>query len=311
MDLPGFMTRYERFVTTFPDRAGNVATHVAARDDIARQMSDANLTVWRQDFATNGLAQQNVVGIEWGTHRDEWVVVAAHYDSYSNDCVVASQANQPLACAGRKATQGAYDNGSGTTLVLETARLLANRTPTYTLAFALLDGEERGLEGAQAFVKAATEGTPWGPVSLRAAVVSDMFGLTWPGIRAPVHFYGNSPGEKSLVKDIAAELQVPDQMLTFDGLPGSGDDAIFAGQQIPTGAFDSDFSSMGTPSSLPPLANPSGGPTPGVYPFWHQVDTWDTMTAMAGSRQALAAGFGTALEMEWRLAWGLGQGHEV
>jgi hypothetical protein len=315
LDVPAFMARYQAFATAFPDRAGNVPTHVAARDAIAATLRSAGLEVWRQDFTgsgdlTGGLPEQNVIGILWGEHRDEWVVVGAHYDTYSNDCTVASRVQQPQACPGRRVTQGAYDNGSGTALVLETARLLANRTPTYTLAFALLDGEERGLEGAQALVKAATEGTPWGPVTLRAAVTSDMFGLTWPGVQAPVHFYGNSAAQTTLVRTAAKEMGIPDKMMDYAGLPGGGDDAVFAGQGIPTGAFDSDFSSMGAPSNLPNLTVLQGRLV-GVYPFWHQADTWDSMTLMAGSPQALAAGFGTALGMEWRVAWGLAQGAPV
>lgn len=48
---------------------------------------------------------------------------------------------------------GANDDGSGTAVILELARVLAQRRNEYTIVFALFGGEEQGLIGSQHFVK--------------------------------------------------------------------------------------------------------------------------------------------------------------
>lgn len=77
----------------------------------------------------------NTVGEIPGAEKpDEFVVVGAHIDSWDLG-------------------QGTTDNGTGTCVVLETARLLmkAGIKPKRTIRFVLFSGEEQGLHGSRAY----------------------------------------------------------------------------------------------------------------------------------------------------------------
>ena len=82
---------------------------------------------------------RNAVAIQRGTERpDEVVIVQGHIDSRASD-VMDFTSDAP----------GANDDGSGTALVLEAARVLsAGQYPT-TIIYALLSGEEQGLHGGR------------------------------------------------------------------------------------------------------------------------------------------------------------------
>ena len=71
---------------------------------------------------------------------DEWVIIGAHLDSWDYG-------------------MGAQDNGAGTAMVLEAARALAQLTgaPRRSVRFALWGGEEQGLLGSAAYVRAHSQ----------------------------------------------------------------------------------------------------------------------------------------------------------
>jgi hypothetical protein len=106
---------------------------------------------WLREWYT-GLEQgpvlTNIIGERLGTvHPDEYVYATAHYDSISGD-------SDPLELA-----PGADDNGSGSTALLELARVLAPYDNRRSLRFAFFDAEEWGLLGSQYHVnRIATEG---------------------------------------------------------------------------------------------------------------------------------------------------------
>lgn len=78
----------------------------------------------------------DIPGTEW---PDEFVIVSAHLDSW----------NGP-------GSQGCTDNGTGSAVTMEAARLLmaANARPKRTIRFILWTGEEQGLLGSRAYVEA-------------------------------------------------------------------------------------------------------------------------------------------------------------
>jgi hypothetical protein len=78
---------------------------------------------------TSGIA----VGIKHGPAK-RTIVIGGHIDSAGPEI------------------PGADDDGSGTAVVLETARVLCQRQPQSTLVFACFGGEEEGLEGSRYFV---------------------------------------------------------------------------------------------------------------------------------------------------------------
>lgn len=81
---------------------------------------------------------RNAVAIQRGTERpDEVIIVQAHYDTRVSD-VMNGEADSP----------GANDDGSGSVMVIEAARILSQRQYPSTIIYALLTGEEQGLIGA-------------------------------------------------------------------------------------------------------------------------------------------------------------------
>lgn len=88
-------------------------------------------------FLPGPLLAYNTVGEIRGSDRaDEIVVLGAHLDSWDLG-------------------QGTLDNGTGTSVILEVARLLSESgvKPRRTIRFVLFTGEEQGLHGSKAFVR--------------------------------------------------------------------------------------------------------------------------------------------------------------
>jgi hypothetical protein len=82
---------------------------------------------------------RNVVAIQRGSERpNEVVIVQGHIDSRASD-VMDAVSDAP----------GANDDGSGTALVVEAARVLSRNTYPTTIVYALLTGEEQGLYGGR------------------------------------------------------------------------------------------------------------------------------------------------------------------
>ncbi|MCK4594727.1 M28 family peptidase, partial [bacterium] len=122
---------------------------------------------WLPDWLPVGeqsLAMTNVIGERRGTtHPDEYVYATAHYDSISGD-------SDPMVLA-----PGADDNGSGSTALLELARILAPYENQRTLRIAFFDAEEWGLLGSHYHVnRIASEGYDViGAINLDMIVWSD------------------------------------------------------------------------------------------------------------------------------------------
>ncbi len=105
---------------------------------------------------------RNAVAIQRGTERpDEVIIVQAHYDSRVTD---------PL--DGTSVAPGANDDGSGSVMVLEAARILSQREYPSTIIYALLTGEEQGLYGAGILADWVTEQG----MTVKAVLNNDMIG---------------------------------------------------------------------------------------------------------------------------------------
>ena len=89
----------------------------------------------------------NVVAIQRGSERpNEVVIVQGHIDSRVSD-VMDATSDAP----------GANDDGSGTALVIEAARVLSRQRFPTTIVYALLSGEEQGLLGGELLADYAAE----------------------------------------------------------------------------------------------------------------------------------------------------------
>jgi Zn-dependent M28 family amino/carboxypeptidase len=88
----------------------------------------------------------NVVGLVPGSERpDEVIVVTSHYDHFGVGAPID----------GDSIYNGAYDNASGTALILAMARALADmpRPPARSVLFVAAGAEEQGLLGAERYVQ--------------------------------------------------------------------------------------------------------------------------------------------------------------
>ena len=90
----------------------------------------------------------NVCGYRWGkVQQNEWMVFGAHFD-------VAPPANAVLLDPHITGSRtygtrvGAYDNSAGTSMVLETAKMMADYDSRRTMVFCFWSGEEGGKRGS-------------------------------------------------------------------------------------------------------------------------------------------------------------------
>ena len=106
----------------------------------------------------------DVIAIQRGTERpNEVVIVQGHIDSRVSD-VMNATADAP----------GANDDGSGTALVLEAARVLSKRKFPTTIVYAVLSGEEQGLFGGKLLAEYA-KAQGW---TVKAVLNNDIVGNT-------------------------------------------------------------------------------------------------------------------------------------
>ncbi len=105
---------------------------LATRPEPAKTRVEVEIT---NKFTPGPITVYNTVGEIPGEKADEFVVVGAHLDSWD-------------------LAQGTTDNGTGSCIVLETARLLVRSgvKPKRTIRFVLFTGEEEGLHGSKQYV---------------------------------------------------------------------------------------------------------------------------------------------------------------
>lgn len=112
----------------------------------------------------NGADVVDVLAIQAGTgDPNQVVIIAAHIDSRVSD-VMDFTSDAP----------GANDNGSGSALVIEAARVLAGEKFDGTIVYALLSGEEQGLLGGKLLANTA-KARGW---QVRAMLNNDIVGNT-------------------------------------------------------------------------------------------------------------------------------------
>ena len=150
--LVGFGTRHTLSDTADPARGIGAARRWAAGEfDRAARSCGGCLTVetigdtFTGPRAPTGVRVEDVIAIQRGTSDpDRVIIIQGHIDSRVNDVMDAST-DAP----------GANDDGSGTALVLEAARLLSREKFAATIVYAALSGEEQGLWGGQLLARTA------------------------------------------------------------------------------------------------------------------------------------------------------------
>ena len=122
----------------------------------------------------------NICAYKWGEEIiNEWLVFGAHFD-------IAPPANAVLLdphITGERTygtRVGAYDNTAGTSMVLETAKALAEFDSRRTMVFCLWSGEEGGKRGSDYWTEYyVKEDNP--EVTVTNYINLDMAGVNWPG----------------------------------------------------------------------------------------------------------------------------------
>jgi carboxypeptidase Q len=167
-------------------------------------------------FIPGPIKVHNTVGEIRGSEKpDEFVVVGAHLDSWDLGT-------------------GTVDNGTGSCIVLETARVLAKcPAPKRTIRFVLFTGEEQGLHGSKAYVDEHKDELP----RISACLVHDtgtgkVLSLGWLGNREPLN--------KMLETELTSlkDLGVTD--VCARGFGGS-DHASFSRAGVPGMAFNQEI----------------------------------------------------------------------
>lgn len=91
-------------------------------------------------FTYNGNPTKNLIVTKTGTkYPQKFIIVCGHYDTIGG--------------------QGVNDNGSGTAVILEMARILKDIPTEYSIKFIHFSGEEQGLLGSRHYVNTVVNGT--------------------------------------------------------------------------------------------------------------------------------------------------------
>lgn len=178
---------------------------VEAQNWIFDKFASYGLEVELHDFSMpGGEASDNVIATLPGTlYPDEYVVLGAHYDSYSFS----------------GAAPGADDNATGTAGILEAARIMSQYAFDRTIIFAAWSGEEYGLYGSDAW---ATEAANNG-MNILGYFNMDMAGYLEPGgeIHTDIIAPASANELRQFYKDVCA-VYLPD-FGVYDGALSGGD----------------------------------------------------------------------------------------
>lgn len=143
--------------TSISSRAYNNYGNLLAEEYLQLRLKQYGLNTSLQTFDGGG---GNIIAVQRGiTKPDQQVIICAHFDSrpYSGPA------------------PGADDNGSGTSAVLESARILSQYKTDCTIIYALWDNEETGLNGSTYYAQLAKSKAD----NIIAVINMDMIG--WDG----------------------------------------------------------------------------------------------------------------------------------
>ncbi|MEM6331437.1 MAG: M28 family peptidase, partial [Planctomycetota bacterium] len=164
-----------------------------------------------------------------GDAADEVLVIGAHYDHLGRGGVGS------LEPGSSEVHNGADDNASGTTALIEAARLLAERGPfNRTVVFVAFTGEERGLLGSAEYVR-----NPPYPLEKTVAMLNfDMVGRLAED-RLIVNGTGTAESFDAMIDRLNETHQF--RLTKSPGGFGPSDHASFYGKKIPVLHFFTDL----------------------------------------------------------------------
>jgi len=207
-------------------------------DYLAARLAGYGYAVELDTFILGSVTCRNIVATRAGLSApEEYVVVGGHYDSTSP--ILYCETTAP----------GAEDNASGTSMVMEIARISAHRGFDRSIQFVLFDSEEQGMNGSEHFVaEAVAEGR-----QIRGAIIADM--VSWYQGTYGLHIEGEAAWEE-LMQSMAANVTAYTPCAYVKDYYSWGSDHVpFQQAGIPAFlAIDYDYED---------------------YPYYHQTtDTW-------------------------------------
>ncbi len=149
--LVSFHTRHSLSDTLHPSRGiGSARRWIKSELERYSKQSGGRLKVEFDEFIAPAgprvpkpVKMANVVALLPGKiYKDKIYIVSAHYDSRASNALDSTSF-----------APGANDDGSGTSAVLELARVLSKYEFDFTIMFVLFAGEEQGLLGSRHFAK--------------------------------------------------------------------------------------------------------------------------------------------------------------
>ena len=185
-------------------------------DELATWLKDGKPVILEFDirnyFKKGPITLYNVIAdIPGSEFPDEYVIVGGHIDSWDG-------------------ATGATDNGTGVATTLEAARILmkAGVKPRRTIRFMVWSGEEQGLLGSAAYVKAHKDLIP----KISAVLVHDGGTNYLSGIGATEAILSDFEQVFASVKEL--DQQFPFEVRKVAGLSGGGSDhASFLAANVP------------------------------------------------------------------------------
>lgn len=207
-------------ISTAPHATGSTE-HDKVRDYIVDRLRALGADEVHVQYATGFNTLQgplaatvaNVVARKHGSHGGPAVLLSAHYDAVPRSF-------------------GAGDDGAGVAAILETVRALASGAPLERdLIITIVDAEEDGLLGAEAFVNLH----PW---AKDAGVVLNFDGR---GNAGPVYMFQTTPGNTPLINALAKVAGARTNSLTgevYRHLPSDTDLSIWLHSGFAGGALN-------------------------------------------------------------------------
>jgi len=165
---------------------------------------------------------------------DRMIVIGGHFDSINMTA-------DPL--TGR--APGANDDGSGTALALELARVMAPHQWKHTILFCAFSGEEQGLLGSTALAaKAKAEG--W---KIDAVLNNDMVGNAGDSEgqieKRYVRLFSDNPDDKKLNPQRSRDLALFVEWITRGSVPGQRAKLVLRRDRFGRGGDHTPFSEQG------------------------------------------------------------------
>lgn len=151
-----FGSRYSFYTSLWEPKAEYIAT----------TFQSFGLTTYNQYFQHSGYTLRNIVAVQPGQDTSGYFIISAHFDSYSN--VTPLHIPAP----------GADDNASGTSAVIEIARMLSSVTTKYPIRYLAFGAEEQmgyGWSGSYAYASTAY----YAGDSIFGVINLDMIGWDW------------------------------------------------------------------------------------------------------------------------------------